>query len=122
MIVGERLKAVRESKQMSQGDVEKKTGLLRSYISRCESGHTVPSLETLQKWASAFDITLSQLFAEDGEPAAVLPALKNRQRAPKLNRIAAKHLRKVELAFQRMPTRDTALIAAFATKLAAQID
>jgi transcriptional regulator with XRE-family HTH domain len=50
---------------MSQGDIEKRTGLLRCYLSRVENGHTVPSLETLQKIARALDLQLSQFFAED---------------------------------------------------------
>lgn len=50
---------------MSQGDIEKRTGLLRCYLSRVENGHTVPSLETLQKIARALDMQLSQFFAED---------------------------------------------------------
>lgn len=48
MIVGERLKAIRETKKLSQGDIEKRTGLLRCYISRVENGHTVPAVETLE--------------------------------------------------------------------------
>jgi transcriptional regulator with XRE-family HTH domain len=50
---------------MSQGDIEKKTGLLRCYLSRVENGHTVPSLETLQKIARALDLQLSEFFAEE---------------------------------------------------------
>lgn len=50
---------------MSQGDIEKRTGLLRCYLSRVENGHTVPSLETLQKIAGALNLQLSQFFAED---------------------------------------------------------
>lgn len=53
MLVGERLKAVRESKKLSQGDVEQRTGLLRCYVSRCENGHTIPNIETLEKWKRA---------------------------------------------------------------------
>lgn len=49
---------------MSQGDIEKRTGLLRCYLSRVENGHTVPSLETLQKIARALDLQLSEFFAE----------------------------------------------------------
>jgi transcriptional regulator with XRE-family HTH domain len=64
MIVGDRLREMREAKQLSQGDVEKRTGLLRSYISRVENGHTVP-VETLEKLARAFEVPLYQLF--DGE-------------------------------------------------------
>ena len=49
MIIGDRLREMREAKQLSQGDIEKRTGLLRCYISRVENGHTVPAIETLEK-------------------------------------------------------------------------
>lgn len=65
MIVGERLKALRESKSLSQGDMEERTGLLRCYTSRVENGHTVPTVETLEKYASALGIPLHELFYED---------------------------------------------------------
>ena len=48
MIIGDRLREMREEKKLSQGDVEKRTGLLRCYISRVENGHTVPAVETLE--------------------------------------------------------------------------
>lgn len=64
MIIGERLKVLRESKKLSQGDIEKRTGLLRCYISRVENGHTVPAVETLDKYARALEIPLYQLFYE----------------------------------------------------------
>jgi transcriptional regulator with XRE-family HTH domain len=62
MIIGERLRGIREHKNLSQGDIEKRTGLLRCYISRVENGHTVPAVETLEKLAQAFEIPLYQLF------------------------------------------------------------
>src|SRR4030081_1074839 len=65
MIIGDRLRAMREEKKLSQGDIEKKTGLLRCYISRVENGHTVPSVETLEKFARAFDVPLYQLVYEE---------------------------------------------------------
>ena len=46
MIIGDRLREMREEKKLSQGDIEKRTGLLRCYISRVENGHTVPAIET----------------------------------------------------------------------------
>ncbi len=61
MIIGDRLRALREDKKVSQGDIEKGTGLLRCYISRVESGHTVPALETLEKMARALEIPIYQL-------------------------------------------------------------
>src|SRR5271155_4614766 len=74
MIIGDRLRSLRESKKLSQGDIEKRTGLLRCYISRVENGHTVPSIETLEKLASAMEIPLYQLFY-DGEEPPKLPNL-----------------------------------------------
>ena len=58
MVIADRLKALREQKNMSQGDVEKHTGLLRCYISRVENGHTVPAIETLEKMGQALKVPM----------------------------------------------------------------
>jgi hypothetical protein len=50
---------------MSQGDVEKRTGLLRCYISRVENGHTVPSVDTLEKMTRALEVPTYRLFTDD---------------------------------------------------------
>lgn len=63
--IGSTIRDFRLQKGMSQGDIEKRTGLLRCYLSRVENGHTVPSLETLQKIAGALDLQLAQFFADD---------------------------------------------------------
>src|ERR1700712_934601 len=63
--IGTTIRGFRLQRGMSQGDIEKKTGLLRCYLSRVENGHTVPSLETLQKIARALDLQLSEFFAEE---------------------------------------------------------
>lgn len=63
--IGTTIRGYRLQKGMSQGDIEKRTGLLRCYLSRVENGHTIPSLETLQKIARALDLQLAQFFAEE---------------------------------------------------------
>src|ERR1700716_3919780 len=75
MLIGNRLKELRESKQLSQGGIEKRTGLLRCYISRVENGHTVPSVSTLERMARALEVPMYRLF-HDGEAAASLRKLK----------------------------------------------
>jgi transcriptional regulator with XRE-family HTH domain len=80
MIIGDRLRALREEKKFSQGDIEKRTGLLRCYISRVENGHTVPAIETLEKMARALEVPLYQLFY-DGEEPPQLPNLPKRKSA-----------------------------------------
>jgi transcriptional regulator with XRE-family HTH domain len=75
MIIGDRLRVLREQKKFSQGEIEKRTGLLRCYISRVENGHTVPAVETLEKFARALEVPLYQIFydGEDTPPPATLP-------------------------------------------------
>jgi transcriptional regulator with XRE-family HTH domain len=68
MLIGTRLRQLREQRQMSQGDIEERTGLLRCYISRVENGHTVPSLETLVRFAGVLDVPLYQLFYSGDDP------------------------------------------------------
>ena len=78
MIIGDRLRVMREAKKLSQGDVEKRTGLLRCYISRVENGHTVPAVETLEKLARAFEVPLYQLFYEGDQPPELPNLLKRK--------------------------------------------
>ena len=78
MVIGERLRALREVKKFSQGEIEKRTGLIRCYISRVECGHTVPALETLEKFARALEVPIYQLFYEVEEPPK-LPKLPKRK-------------------------------------------
>jgi transcriptional regulator with XRE-family HTH domain len=78
MIIGDRLRVLREQKQFSQGEIEKRTGLLRCYISRVENGHTVPAVETLEKFARALEVPLYQLFYDGDEPPK-LPNLAKRK-------------------------------------------
>jgi transcriptional regulator with XRE-family HTH domain len=78
VIIGDRLRELREAKKLSQGDIEKRTGLLRCYISRVENGHTVPAVETLEKLARALEVPLYRLFYEGEEPPK-LPNLLRRK-------------------------------------------
>src|SRR6266513_1867241 len=80
MDIGHRLTSLREEKKLSQGDIEKRTGLLRCYVSRVENGHTVPAVETLEKFARALEVPLYQLFY-DGQQPPKLPNLPKRRSA-----------------------------------------
>ena len=71
MVIGDRLRQLREQKSFSQGDIEKRTGLLRCYISRVENGHTVPAIETLEKLARALEVPMYRLFYDGEEPPKV---------------------------------------------------
>jgi transcriptional regulator with XRE-family HTH domain len=67
MVIGDRLRELREYKKLSQGDIEKRTGLLRCYISRVENGHTVPAVETLEKFARAMEVPIYQFFYDGND-------------------------------------------------------
>ncbi|MFZ0639233.1 MAG: helix-turn-helix transcriptional regulator [Candidatus Acidiferrales bacterium] len=67
MLLGDRLRLLREAKHLSQADIEERTGLRRCYISRIECGHTVPSLETIEKFARGLEIHVYQFFIGNEE-------------------------------------------------------
>jgi transcriptional regulator with XRE-family HTH domain len=120
MIIGERIKAIRESKKLSQGDVEKLTGLIRCYTSRVENGHTVPNVETLEKYARAFGIPVYRLFY-DGEidSSLKLPVSRTGDPSRGSNGRDRKALRQFSKLLSRMSEQDRKLLLALATKMAA---
>jgi transcriptional regulator with XRE-family HTH domain len=75
MLIGQKLRELRVGRHLSQGDIEKRTGLIRCYTSRVENGHTVPTIETLEKYARALQVPLYRFFYEGVEPPAKLELL-----------------------------------------------
>src|SRR6201995_2421371 len=67
MIIGSRLRFLREQKSLSQGDIENRTGLLRCYISRVENGHTIPSVETIEKLSRALGVRTWEFLSDADE-------------------------------------------------------
>ena len=121
MIIGTRLRKLRENKDFSQGDIEKRTGLLRCYISRVENGHTVPSLETLERLASALEIPLYQMFYEGDEPPP-LPNLSKRRSTEELildgaDEKEVRFFEKVRKLVTKIDEKDRQLLLFMAQKL-----
>lgn len=117
MLIGERLKALRERKGMSQGDVEKRTGLLRCYISRVENEHTVPSVDTLEKLARALEIPMYRIFTDDDhvkKPNIPAEAVRSRAVSSKED----KELRAFARLFARMKGKERKLLFHVANKMA----
>ena len=121
MIIGDRLRAMREEKKLSQGDIEKRTGLLRCYISRVENGHTVPAIETLEKLARALECPLYQLFY-DGEEPPQLPNLPKRKSSDDIAWGSAgkdaRYLNKLRRLLSKADDEDRKLILYMAQKVA----
>lgn len=109
MDIGKRIRTFREARGLSQGDVEKRSGLLRSYISRVEGGYTAPSLATLEKFAKALDVELYQLFFH-GDGHAVAARMSQQSGQPK-------SLRKLIKSFEGMSTANRKLLLTLASKL-----
>jgi transcriptional regulator with XRE-family HTH domain len=121
MIISDRLRELREGKNLSQGDMEKRTGLLRCYISRVENGHTVPAIETLEKLARALEVPLYQLFYEGSEPPK-LPNLLKRKTSDDIvwgsTGRQAVYLHKLTKCLSKAGEADRKLLLAMAQKLA----
>ena len=121
MIISDRLRELREEKKLSQGEIEKRTGLLRCYISRVENGHTVPAVETLEKFARALEVPVYQLFY-DGEEPPKLPNLPNRKKAGEIawgdSGKDARKLAKFRRLLSRTNKTDRKLLLFMAQKMA----
>jgi len=121
MIIGDRLRAIREEKKLSQGDIERRTGLLRCYVSRVENGHTVPAVETLEKFARALEIPMHHLFY-DGEEPPQLPNLLNLKSSDKNGWGSigkdARYLSKLRRLLAKADERDRKIILLMAQKMA----
>jgi transcriptional regulator with XRE-family HTH domain len=117
MVIGNRVKALRAQRNMSQGDVEKRTGLLRCYISRVENGHTVPSVDTLEKFATALEVPMYRFFTNKDHvkkpkiPAEIVPSRAAQSKQDRELRAFAKFI-------SRMDEKYRALLFRMAAKMA----
>jgi len=113
MNIGETIRSYRLQKGMSQGDIEKRTGLLRCYLSRVENGHTIPSLDTLAKIAGAMDIPLAQFFADHNPESA------NGKNLPQWSEDEVRFLTQFRRYSNNLNDSDRKLVLAMVKKLAA---
>jgi transcriptional regulator with XRE-family HTH domain len=111
MGIGQKIRQLREQKGISQGDIEKTTGMLRGYISRVEHGHTVPSLETLERFAGALDVPLHEFFRDWEGQAGVV-------RSPQAEAEAIGFLTSLRACVQDISEPNRALLLDVARKLA----
>ena len=116
LMIGERLRAIRESKNLSQGDIEQRTGMLRCYTSRVENGHTVPSIETLAKFAQALDVPLYQIFYDgEAEPKKIKGLNLDWE---KLSLGEQREIESLGRKFTKLKERDKGLVRLMIAKLA----
>jgi transcriptional regulator with XRE-family HTH domain len=112
MNIGETIRSYRLQKGMSQGDIEKRTGLLRCYLSRVENGHTIPSLDTLAKIASAMELPLSQFFSDAGNS-------NGSKGLPQLSDDEVRFLSQIRRYASNLTDSDRKLVLAMVKKMAA---
>jgi len=119
MVLADRVRQLREEKNLSQGDIEKRTGLLRCYISRVENGHTVPAIETLEKLARALEVPMYRLF-HDGEKPKGLSLLITKGSEDKLFGAKGedqKLLRQFTKLFPKIDPKNRAVLMQMASKM-----
>ena len=117
MVIGDKVRALREEKNLSQGDIEKRSGLLRCYLSRVENGHTVPGVDTLEKLARALAVPMYRLFTDDDhvkKPNLPAEAIRSRTVRSKEDN----ELRAFAKFLSRMDDKDRGLLFRMASKMA----
>ena len=112
MNIGETIRNYRLQRSMSQGDIEKRTGLLRCYLSRVENGHTIPSLDTLAKIATAMELPLAQFFADGVTEAG------NGKAVPQLSEDEVRFLTQIRRYSPNLNDSDRKLVIAMVKKMA----
>jgi transcriptional regulator with XRE-family HTH domain len=121
MMMGDRLRTLREERKLTQADIESSTGLTRFYVSRVEHGHTVPSLSTLEKFARALHIPLYELFYEEGETPNPPVPLKLRQSSESLwgdTGKSVKQLARLRRVLSKLDSADLRRLMQLARKMA----
>jgi transcriptional regulator with XRE-family HTH domain len=119
MEIGAKLRELRIAKNLSQGDIEKRMGLLRAYTSRVEHGHTVPSIGTLEKYARALEVPLYRFSTDEvAVKAPKLPRLKDDSSSWGVRSKERGALRTLAKALSRMDERDRMLLLNMAQGMA----
>ena len=60
--LGKNLKRIRTAKRITQGDIVRKLGLGRGFISNIENGKANPTLSTIAKIAKAIGVSVGELM------------------------------------------------------------
>ncbi len=120
MQIGQKLREIREAKNLTQGDIQQRTGLLRCYTSRVENGYTVPTVETLEKYAKALEVPLYRIFYDGkGTPKRqVLPSAEKTDQTWGAMGNERDELRKFAEALSHMDDRGRLLLLGMAQRMA----
>ena len=121
MLIGQKLREIREAKNMSQVEISEATGLVQPYVSRVENGHTVPGVETLEKWASALKVPLYQILYDGEEPPKPLKLSGNNNRELWGNSGRDAHdLKRLRQYLSRMSEEERELLLSLAGRMASR--
>ena len=121
MLIGQKLREIREAKDMSQVEIAEATGLVQPYVSRVENGHTIPGVETLEKWASALKIPLYQILYDGEEPPKPLKLSGNHNRELWGNSGRDSHdLKRLRQFLSKMNEQERELLLSLAGRMAAR--
>jgi len=121
MLIGQKLREIREAKGMSQVEIAEATGLVQPYVSRVENGHTIPGVETLEKWASALKVPLYQILYDGEEPPKPLKLSGNHNRELWGNSARDSHdLKRLRQFLSKMNEQERGLLLSLAGRMASR--
>ena len=121
MLIGQKLREIREAKNMSQVEIAEATGLVQPYVSRVENGHTIPGVETLEKWASALKVPLYQILYDGEEPPKPLKLSSNHNRELWGNSARDSHdLKRLRQFLSKMNEQERELLLSLAGRMASR--
>jgi len=122
--VGARLRAERKSRNLSQADLERRTGLARCRLSWLENGRAVPTIETLEKISDALEIPVYRLLFDGDQSVRVANTsskivLNSNRRRSRKNEVRL--LGELRDQVRRMREDDQRLLLFIARKMAGRV-
>lgn len=121
MLIGQKLREIREAKNLSQVEIAEATGLVQPYVSRVENGHTIPGVETLEKWASALKVPLYQILYDGEEPPKPLKLSSNHNQELWGNSPRDSHdLKRLRQFLSKMNEQERELLLSLAGRMASR--
>jgi len=121
MLIGQKLREIREAKNMSQVEIAEATGLVQPYVSRVENGHTIPGVETLEKWASALKVPLYQILYDGEDPPKPLKLSGNHNREMWGNSARdSRDLKRLRQFLSKMNEQERELLLSLAGRMASR--
>lgn len=118
MLIGQRLRELRETRDLTQDDIARRTGFSRPYVSCIENGRAIPSIATLERWARGLSMKLFQVLYEDKKPIKPEKSSSKSGKMPRNFDRLSRELHRLRRILAQMNDKERKLLLSMADQMA----